>query len=173
MKFWDNPVSNITELTLNLNENPIPLVKNTKFLGVTIDNNLTWTKHINNIITKISANKNLIGRSRNLLSTHAKKLVYYAHIYSHLAYAITVWGNSVTSKQKKNIETIPKYCIRAISNKPKTYPTGNLFKSLRIMRFSEIIEYELCKLGFNLKEKLLPEPLINLFESCSKKLTCI
>ena len=58
MKFWDNPVSNITELTLNLNENPIPLVKNTKFLGVTIDNNLTRTKHINNIITKISANKN-------------------------------------------------------------------------------------------------------------------
>ena len=86
-----------------------------------------------------------------------------------MAYAITVLGNSVTSKQKKNIETIPKYCIRAISNKPKTYPTGNLFKSLRIMRFSEIIEYELCKLGFNLKEKLLPEPLINLFESCSKK----
>ena len=74
MKFWDNPVSNITDLTLNLNENPIPLVTNTKFLGVTIDNNLTWTKHINNIITKISANKNLIGRSRNLLSTHAKKI---------------------------------------------------------------------------------------------------
>ena len=169
MKFWDNPVSNITELTLNLNEKPIPLVTNTKFLGVTIDNDLTWTKHINNIIAKISVNKNLIGRSRNLLSTHAKKSVYYAHIYSHLAYAITVWGNSVTSKQKKNIETIQKYCIRAISNKPKTFPTGNLFKSLRIMRFTEIIEYELCKLGFNLKEKLLPEPLIKLFENCSKK----
>ena len=101
MKFWDNPISKTIEFSLNLDGKPIPLVTNTKFLGVTIDNNLTWTKHINNIIAKISANKNLIGKSRNLLSTHAKNSVYYAHIYSHLAYAITVWGNSVTSKQKK------------------------------------------------------------------------
>ena len=41
------------------------------------------------------------------------------------------------------------------------------------MRFTEIIEYELCKLGYNLKEKLLPEPLIDLFENCSKKPTFI
>ena len=37
------------------------------------------------------------------------------------------------------------------------------------MRFTEIIDYELCKLGFNLKEKLLPAPIIKLFENCSKK----
>ena len=80
MKFWDNPISKTTEFSLNLDGKPIPLVTNTKFLGVTIDNNLTWTKHINNIIAKISANKNLIGKSRNLLSTHAKNSVYYAHI---------------------------------------------------------------------------------------------
>ena len=74
MKFWDNPVPKTTELSLNLDGKSIPLVTNTKFLGVTIDNDLTWTKHINNTIAKISVNKNLIGRSRNLLSTHAKKL---------------------------------------------------------------------------------------------------
>ena len=144
MKFWHSPNSNTKELNLTLNQTSIPLVSSTKFLGVTIDNKLTWTEHINNIITKISVNKNLIGRSRNLLSIQAKKCIYYAHIYSHLAYAVTVWGNSVTSKQKKNIETIQKFCIRAILNKPKNYPTINLFKTLRIMRFTEIIEYELC-----------------------------
>ena len=37
------------------------------------------------------------------------------------------------------------------------------------MRFTEIIEYKLCKLGYNLKKRLLPEPLIDLFENCSKK----
>ena len=130
MKFWHSPISNTKELNLTLNQTSIPLVSSTKFLGVTIDNKLTWTEHINNIITKISVNKNLIGRSRNLLSIQAKKCIYYAHIYSHLAYTVTVWGNSVTSKQRKNIETIQKFCIRAILNKPKNYPTINLFKTL-------------------------------------------
>ena len=37
------------------------------------------------------------------------------------------------------------------------------------MKFTEMLEYELCKLGYNLKEKLLPEPLINLFENYGKK----
>ena len=105
------------------------------------------------------------------MSRQAKKCIYYAHIYSHLSYANTVWDNSVTSKQKKNIKTIQKYCIRAIQNKPKTYPTANLFKNLQIMRFTDILEYELCKLGFSLKEKLLPVPLIDLFENYGKNFT--
>ena len=130
MKFWHNSNTNTEELNLKLNQTSIPLVSNTKFLGVIIDNKLNWTEHINNTISKISVNKNLIGRARNLLSTQATKCIYYAHIYSHLAYANTVWGNSVTSKQKKNIETMQKFCIRAILNKPKNYPTASLFKNL-------------------------------------------
>ena len=74
MKFWHNPTSNTKELNLKLNQTSIPLVSSTKFLGGTIDNKLTWTEHINNIITKISVNKNLIGRSRNLLSIQATKM---------------------------------------------------------------------------------------------------
>ena len=37
---------------LVLNSIKLPLVKNTKFLGVTIDNNLSWNAHINNVIKK-------------------------------------------------------------------------------------------------------------------------
>ena len=97
MKFCHNTNMSTEKLNLQLNQTTILIVPHTKFLSVTIDNKLNWREHINNIISKISVNKNLIGRSRNLLSTHAKKCIYYAHIYSHLAYTNTVWGNSVTS----------------------------------------------------------------------------
>ena len=72
MKFWHNTNINTEKLNLQLNQTTILIVPTTKFLGVTIDNKLNWGEHINNIISKISVNKNLIGRSRNLLSTHAK-----------------------------------------------------------------------------------------------------
>ena len=63
MKFWTESEKNTEKLKLHLNETTIPLVKHTKFLGVTIDENLNWTEHINNIISKLSVNKNLIGRT--------------------------------------------------------------------------------------------------------------
>ena len=47
----------------------------------------------------------------------AKRQIYFAHIHSHLVYANTVWSNYTTGKQKKTIEKIKKYCIRAISKK--------------------------------------------------------
>ena len=74
MKFWQNTNMSIEKLNLQLNQTMIPIVPHTKFLSVTIDNKLKWSEHIKNIISKISVNKNLIGRARNLLSTHAKNV---------------------------------------------------------------------------------------------------
>ena len=73
MKFSIGNGENTKKLSLQLNDTIIPLVTHTKFLGVTIDENLNWSKHINNIISKISVNKNLIGRTRNILNSQAKK----------------------------------------------------------------------------------------------------
>ena len=73
--------NNNINLSLKLDNEPLPIVAQTKFLGITIDNQLSWKEHINNILRKISINKNLIGKSRNLMDTTAKCKIYYAHIY--------------------------------------------------------------------------------------------
>ena len=101
MKFWTGKEKTTEKLKLHLNEITIPLVKHTKFLGVTIDENLNWSGYINNVISKLSVNKNLIGRKHNILNDHAKKCIYYSHIYSHISYANMIWSNSVTCKQEK------------------------------------------------------------------------
>ena len=169
MTFSAGKGENIKKLSLQLNDTIIPLVTHTKFLGVTIDEDLNWSKHINNIISKISVNKNLIGRTRNILNSQAKKCIYYSHIYSHISYANTIWSSSLSCKQKKAINTIQKYCIKAILNKPKMTPSDPLFKSLKIMKFNEIKKFELCKLAHKLKENELPKPLMDLFNNPGKK----
>ena len=169
MKFNVGKEENNKKLSLQLNDTVIPLVTSTKFLGVTIDEDLNWTKHINNIISKISVNKNLIGRTRNILNSHAKKCIYYSHIFSHISYANTIWSSSVSCKQNKAINTIQKYCIKAIHNKSKRTPSDPLFKSSKIMKFNEIRKFELCKLAHKLKENELPTPLADLFNNSCKK----
>ena len=41
--------------TCRINETPIPQVSFTKFLGVTIDNILSWTPHVNDLHKKLKS----------------------------------------------------------------------------------------------------------------------
>ena len=55
MEFW--PEDNKSPNHLVSNSTIVPLVKNNKFLGVIIDNNLSWNAHINNVIKNINKQK--------------------------------------------------------------------------------------------------------------------
>ena len=96
--------NNNTNLHLNIDNKPLPIETQIKFLGITIYNQLMWKEHISNLLRKISINKNLIGKSRNLMNISAKCKTYYAHIYPHLSYANMVWSGFITCKQMKQFE---------------------------------------------------------------------
>ena len=66
--------------------------KETKFLGINLDNNLSWGHHFNILYNKLLLNRRLLALSKNTLSIMAALSIYYAHIYSHLTYTIVVWG---------------------------------------------------------------------------------
>ena len=147
----------------------MPSDESTKFLGVVIDNKLTWTQHIDNIITKLNTNKILLCKTKHLMNQPAKRQIYFVHIHSHLAYANMVWSNYTMENKKKTLEKIQKYCVRAISRKPYKTHTDPLFNSLKIMKFEEIRWLEQCKLTYKIRKKLLPKPIIELFEKTGKK----
>ena len=53
------------EEILKINETPIPEVSSTKFLGVTIDNGLSWIPHINDLHKKLKSATGMLKRSIN------------------------------------------------------------------------------------------------------------
>ena len=93
MSFWPEQMNNPIKI-LTIKES-LPSVISTRFLGVTIDNKLTWTTHVDNLITKLRANKILLSKSKYLMNQEAKRLIYFAHIHSHLMYANTVWSTNI------------------------------------------------------------------------------
>ena len=64
---------------------------NTKFLGVIFDDKLTWNSQVKNVLVKMKRNLGLLSRGCSLLSKHSLKNVYYAHIFSHMSYCISIW----------------------------------------------------------------------------------
>ena len=97
IKFW----LDITPFEIQLEDITIKTSKSTKFLGVTIDDNLSWSTHVNNLLDKLLANKRLLQNAKKSLLNSILKPIYYAHIHSHLIYGLSIWGNMINEKQKK------------------------------------------------------------------------
>ena len=69
-------------ITLNINNTLISQNKNVKFLGLILDDELSWIPHINDRLNKIKRNKHMLNTGKNMLNTNAKKLIYYGHIHN-------------------------------------------------------------------------------------------
>ena len=90
-----NSKSKTEELTLNIGTYKLHSSETVKFLGVWIDNKMTWNKHVSTLIVKLKQNMQLLKLSNKFLNKDTKKLIYYAHIYSHITYGILIWGNMI------------------------------------------------------------------------------
>jgi len=69
-------------------------VQEIKFLGVTIDNKLSWNAHVRNITTKVSKSLAIISRVKHILDYNALHTLYCALIQPYLTYCVEVWGNN-------------------------------------------------------------------------------
>ena len=83
-----------TDNNLYINGSKIDKVENTKFLGVTIDSQLSWQKHVSIVKGKIARGLGVICKARKSLSTNSLMTLYYSLIYPHFTYCVEVWGNS-------------------------------------------------------------------------------
>ena len=67
-------------------------VKSVKYLGLIVDDTLTWDEHVDYISTKISKNIGIIKRVRTFLPQHSLLTLYRTLIEPYLRYCNTVWG---------------------------------------------------------------------------------
>ena len=58
-----------------------------KFLGIFIDENLTWKYHTEHICNKVSKSIGIMYKSRNILCKRLMKQLYFSFIHSYLNYA--------------------------------------------------------------------------------------
>ena len=154
--------------TNSLDETTIPRVRMTKFLGMMIDYSLNWESQVSHVLNKMCTNRHLLSLSRNLLPISCLRTVYFSHIYSHMQHSLGVWGSMISKAQLNKIYNLQKQCVRLLS-KDKFTPIDQLFKKHRVIKFPDMIKMELCKFGFKLAKKTIPEPLHKLMESRGDK----
>ena len=80
---------------------PIELVQVTKFLGLYIDEHLTWQHHIDHCKTKASCGVYAINMCKHILSDKTLKMLYYSLVHPYIIYGIRLWGNAYQKHIKK------------------------------------------------------------------------
>ena len=68
------------------------MIMNDKVLGIIIDNNLTWSQHVDKVCKKITTNLLLLSRIKDYLTTSQRIQFYKTYIQPHIDYCNTVWG---------------------------------------------------------------------------------
>jgi hypothetical protein len=69
-----------------------------KFLGPTIQYDLEWNKHIDEICRKLNLATYLIRNIKPFVSINTLKNIHHAYFHLIMAYGIKFWGNSTQCK---------------------------------------------------------------------------
>ena len=75
----------------------------TKYLGILIDNKLSWNCHIKHANLKISKGIGILTKLRSYLFKGVLRTLFYAFIQPHTDYGLLVWGSATPSKAVKNV----------------------------------------------------------------------
>ena len=101
------------DLKLKLNGKRIYPTKSVKYLGIKIDENLTWIDQINAIAIKLNRANAMLFKVREFVNIKTPKSIYYAISDCHLNYANTVWGQKENSMNRLII--LQKKALRIMS----------------------------------------------------------
>jgi Reverse transcriptase (RNA-dependent DNA polymerase) len=134
------------------NESDVPYIK---FLGVSMDCNLNFKQHIQQISKKISSGLYFIRTAKNNLTPRALKFLYYSLVHCHLIYAIQIWSCSAPSNLKCLI-VLQKSAVRLISSSSYNAHTEPLFKSLRVLPFNDLVLFFKIQFMQQFKQGFLP-----------------
>ena len=147
------------KFSIEVDEHVLTQSRNTKYLGVRIDDKFTWQDHIVELRSKLARNNSALVRLRKFVNLSTLKMVYYSLVYSHIQYCISIWG-SAAKTNLYNIETLQRQSVRIICFKPYRAPTDLLFKSLRILKVCDIYKLQLGKLMFCYNKTYMTEKKI-------------
>ena len=128
--------------TLKIENSPIEKVSQTKFLGVLLDEHLTWKPHINYIKSKMCKSIGIINRAKPYLNKQSLRCLYFSFMYPYLIYCVTIWGGSNVSTILPVVRT-QKRALRCIFSVSKDTPSLPLFHELNVLQFSKVYELQM------------------------------
>ena len=108
---------------------------NFNFLGLKINEHMSWKPHTDALSNKISKYIGVLYRLKRYLPSHILKIIYFSLIQSNMNYALLAWGFNCG-----RLKTLQKKAIRIICNSKYNSHTEPLMKKLEILKLEDMFK---------------------------------
>ena len=136
--------------------------KSCKFLGIYLDEFLSWKHHLSYVNTKISRSLFALKQAKIFLPFESMKTLYFSLIQPYLLYGILAWGTA-NSNVLKRTQILQKRAIRIIHNKQYNSHTDPLFKQSGILKIFDLYQQEVMMFMHDVRKGNLPVSFNNIF----------
>ena len=125
------------QIKIEIDKTPISKTNVSKFLGVIIDDKLTWKDHIAYVNGKIARGVGILNKAKHYLNREALTTLYYSFIYPYITYCNQVWGSNYKSRLNRTV-VLQKKALRIVTHSEYRCHTSPLFKQLNLLTVENV-----------------------------------
>ena len=130
-------------------------VRCVKYLGVYLDEMVTWTDHIEYLSAKLSQSAGIFSKLRHYLNMKTLIQMYHSLFNSRLQYAILCWGSTSLTNIHR-LQVLQNRAIRNMNKAPRYFRLDNYYLNLRILKVHGLYNLEIAKFMHGHYNNLLP-----------------
>ena len=142
-------------ITIKFGKQHVTKANHVKFLGLLLDENLSWKHHLSELSKKLARTCGMFLKVRHLLPTDVLVSLHYSLFASFLQYGIVVWGLTYDTYIKP-IFILQKKVVRAITFNNFSAPSAPIFLTLRLLKLQDLFEMKLLTFVYEAVNKLSP-----------------
>ena len=156
------------DINIRIGNENVKRVDSTKFLGIIIQENLSWKMHIDKICSKMMKAIGIMNRMKSFLPQNSLRMLYNTLVVPHMTYSCEVWGSTYPSNLTK-IVLIQKKALRIINDLNFLDHCEHLFDR-KCMKFQKLTKLKIAIFMYKVKMKILPPPIQKLFTSNNQQM---
>ena len=153
-------LATVEEFRISIGRHQLERVSEFKYLGVVLDETLSWKAHTRYATSKAGKKVGMLGRLRKHLTSHAANSIYQAHILPVLEYCDTVWAGC-NKQDSDGLERLQRRAARIVMH---SKDSDFSMKTLKWETLLERRQKHILSLVNKCLKKKVPQFLMDIFK---------
>ena len=151
-------------LDLQMENYVIKRTNTIRYLGVIVDECLSFKNHVSFISSKIARNVGMMRKLKNIFQDSVLRLIYFSLVHPYLVYCVSIWS-STFSVHLQQLRVIQNMALRVLSGDNRRTSVRSQYVQLNIIPVSGLGKFYHGLFMFKYFSNLVPKCFLNLFIS--------